>query len=455
MKIRLKKGLDLRLEGGLKDPKAPKNIKVENTSRAAISPDDFEGFIPKTEVKEGQKVKAGDALLYHKNDSRIKLCSPVTGTVAGVVRGERRHIDRIVVECDRQSETGTEGYKKFDVSPERLKTAESRIELLAESGLLAFIRRRPYADVPKVETRPRDIFVSAFDSAPLAVTRTWTAEDAKALEAGAKFLSGITEGKVYVSSRAEDRMPRIEGAVNVEIKGPHPAGLPGVQAANIAPVNKGETIWTLTAETMWRIGKLVTEGVFDPTTFVTVCGSRIKEPFIVKTVIGADVSPILEGQIKEDGHHVRTIAGNVLTGKKLAGEDMYLHFPYTQITAIPEGDDVDEFMGWASISPKKMSLSPSFPGKLLKKTFNPDARINGGRRAMIMSGEYDRVLPMDILAEYLIKAVKSRNVEEMEKLGIYEVAPEDFALAECIDSSKQPLQQIIREGLDYLRKELE
>lgn len=448
MKLKIKKGLNLRLQGEVALPSESTVIPVR---RIAISPDDFEGFIPKTEVKAGDTVAVGQPIMHHKSDVRIKLVSPVAGVVTAVERGERRHIERIVIE--KRDTPGDDNAFRLDTadcdSPEKLT------EILAQAGLLAFIRRRPYADVPKTDIRPRDIFVSAFDSAPLAVDRQWNDSDTEPLKKGFEVLAAITTGKVYVSRRKDGRFPRFDNIADVEVSGPHPAGLPGVQAANISPVNKGETVWTLSADTVRRIGVLFLSGRFDSETLVTVCGSRIDRPYVARTVIGAEIEPLLAGRIDNKGKHKRIISGNVLTGIKIADGDRYLHFPYTQITVIPEGDDVDEFMGWASLSPSKMSVSPSFPGLLFRKRFNPDARINGGRRAMIMSGEYDRVLPMNIYAEYLLKAIKSRDISNMEKLGIYEVAPEDFALAECIDSSKQPLQQIVREGLDFLRKELE
>lgn len=447
MEITIKKGLNLRIEGEIESSSS--NISDVEASQIAISPDDFEGFIPKTAVRAGDKVKIGDPLLFNKNDERIKIVSPLSGTVKAIERGARRHIDRIVVEADSED---TPGSRIFDI-PEKADAAKA-MDLIAEAGLLAFIRRRPFADIPSADVRPRDIFVSAFDSSPLAVNPGWTDADKDALQAGASLLSQITVGKVYVSCAPDTRLPDLKDIVKVTVAGPHPAGLPGVQAANIAPVNKGETIWTLSAATMWRIGRLLLSRTFDPTTTVAVCGSCVSNPYLAKTVIGAWVRPLLDGHLKDIGRHERLIAGNILTGVKIDPSDGFLHYPYTQLTVIPEGDDVDEFMGWASLSPKKMSVSPTYPGRFFRRLFNPDARVYGGRRAMIMSGEYDRVLPMDIMPEYLIKAINGRDIDAMEKLGIYEVAPEDFALAECLDSSKQPLQAIVREGLDYLRKEL-
>lgn len=445
MDIKIKRGFDLRLQGAVSHDARIVGVAAKYV---AVYPDDFAGFVPKAEVRVGDMVGAGQPLLHDKNDPRIKLVSPIGGRVAEIVRGERRHIERVVVEKI------TEDIAPFKFDARKCRSAQKLIELLAEAGIFAEIRRRPFADIPQVDVLPRDIFVSAFDSSPLAVDRAWTDEDKAALQAGASALAHLTSGKVFVSRRADSSLPFLGKVINVTVEGPHPAGLPGIQAANIVPVNQGETIWTLSVETMWRIGRLILSGFYDATTFVAITGSCIKNPYIAKTEIGVQLKPLLENHLKNTERHIRIISGNVLTGIKEDGDVGFLHFPYTQITVIPEGDDVDEFMGWASLSPRKMSLSPSFPGRLLGKVFNPDARTHGGRRAIIMSGQYDRMVPMGILVEFLIKAIQSRDIENMEKLGIYEVAPEDFALAECLDSSKLPLQTIIRQGLDFLKKEL-
>jgi Na+-transporting NADH:ubiquinone oxidoreductase subunit A len=443
MEITIKKGLDLRISGAVSADESPRKTSVEEV---AVTPDDYPGFLTKVDVKAGDKVLAGDALMHHKDANAIKLVSPIAGNVVDVVRGERRRVLRIVVKADGTNEKRTFGKEAF-------ANADAIANTLAESGLLALMRQRPYDIVPNPEVRPRDIFVTAFDSAPLAVSTKWQSSDKAVFDNAVKLLAQLTDGKVYISRRADSTMPDVAGAEMVDVKGPHPAGLAGVQVANIKPVNKGEVVWTLTAETLYRIGTLTQTGAVDWSCKVAVTGSEVDTPFVAESVVGAKLGSIVGGKIKSD-KHVRLIAGNVLTGVKEEAEG-YLHYPYTQITAIPEGDDVDEFMGWASISPKKMSVSPSFPGRWLHKIFSPDARMLGGRRAMIQSGEYESVLPMDIMAEYLIKAIKSQNIDEMERLGIYEIAPEDFALAEVIDSSKQPLQAIVRDGLDYLRKEIE
>ncbi|MDE6628748.1 MAG: NADH:ubiquinone reductase (Na(+)-transporting) subunit A, partial [Muribaculaceae bacterium] len=329
--------------------------------------------------------------------------------------------------------------------------------LLCASGIWAMMTQRPYAVVPNPDAVIRDVFVTGFDSAPLAVSKTkFTGDDIARMEAGVKMLSLITEGKVYVSRRAGQNLPDLKGAEMVDMAGPHPASNAGTLIAAIRPVNKGETVLCLDLPTLARAGAVALTGKLTCDTMVALTGSEIKRPHMVKTIIGASIKELLEGEIKNDGCHHRIISGNVLTGVRTDLDNGFLHMPWNQITVIPEGDDADEFMGWASVSPGKMSTSPSFPGKFLRrKPFNPDARLLGGRRAMIMSGEYDRMMPMDILPEYLIKAILAKDIDRMEQLGIYEVAPEDFALAEYADTSKLELQKIVREGLDYMRKELE
>lgn len=443
MKLRLKKGLKLNLKGALPAGQAAKKVAV---SRIAVTPDDFPGFTPKVCVKEGDSVTAGAALMFDKNHPEIKLVSPVAGRVAGVVRGERRKVLRVEVEV---TEGGVEQY----AAPADGAAAR---DLLAQSGLLALIRQRPYDIVPLPDGKVRDIFVTALDTAPLAAPMEsfdaiFSADDYKA---GVALLKKITEGDVYLCHGSAWTHGDVPGAVMVEVEGPHPAGNAGVQAANIKPVDKGDVIWTLDLPTLGRIGRLASTGKPEWRTIVAVTGPEVARPTLEECLVGAPVKALLADAVDPATHHRRIVSGNVLSGNAVA-EDEFLRYPYRQITVIAEGDDRDEFMGWASLSPNKMSESPSFPGHFLKRSFSPDARIFGGRRAMIMSGQYDKTIPMDILPEYLIKAILAGNIEDMEKLGIYEVAPEDFAAAEYVDTSKLPLQAIVRKGLDDLHKELD
>lgn len=432
--IKIKKGLDIPLKGAA----SGREEKLPGSGLYAIVPDDFPGYTWKAVVKPGDMVRAGDPLLTAKEDSGLSLTSPVAGEVREIHRGERRHIEFISVE------------KKGEDSAKEFK-GNALLPLLKESGLFAMLRQRPFDIVPLSDS-PRDIFVTAFDTAPLA-PEMYPALVKEWLEAGLEALSRLTDGKVYLSVPAGSGLTSKHAVVN-EFSGPHPAGNVGVQIAAIAPVNKGENVWTLNAETAARIGKLDKTGLADYSVRVAVTGAGVKDPHYVETLVGASIESILKGNLDGQTSELRIISGNVLTGDRVH-EDGFLRFPYRQVTVIPEGADADEFMGWASMNPGKYSVKKTFPAFLrgLSKPFDFDARIKGGHRAMIMSGEYDKVFPFDIYPEYLLKAILGRDIERMEQLGIYEVAPEDFALPEFVDTSKLELQKIVRDGLDYLRKE--
>lgn len=438
--IKIKKGLDIPLEGGVSD----RVVKDRSTTLFGIVPEDFPGYTWKAAVKAGDTVKAGDPLLRAKEDPDLCLTSPKSGTVKEIHRGERRRIEYISVESD-----GTEATVDFG----KPAGNEERLTALKRSGLFAMMRQRPFDIVPSVGVTPRDIFVTAFDTAPLAADML-TDEMAADLEAGLEALARLTSGKVYLSVRAGSAISSRAAEV-YQFSGPHPAGNVGTQIAAIRPVNKGETVWTLDAATAARMGRLLTTGRPDYTARVALTGADMKDPHIVESTVGASLASLLKGELKQTNGHVRVICGNVLTGIRENPERGFLRYPYRQVTAIDEGDNADEFMGWASVSPLKYSVKRSFPAFLrgLGKPYRFDARIKGGHRAFILSNEYDKVFPMDIYPEYLLKAIMAGDIEKMEQLGIYEVAPEDFALPEFVDTSKQELQKIVRDGLDYLRKE--
>ncbi|MCH5326898.1 MAG: Na(+)-translocating NADH-quinone reductase subunit A [Duncaniella sp.] len=442
--INLTKGLNLNLRGGLTDVQPAATVVPQ---RVAVTPADFPGFTPKLEVAEGDAVVQGQPLMHDKTYTDIKLTAPTGGVVESIVRGERRRIERVIIRTSAEQTAPT-------IIKANSGNASSVASALKASGLWAMMRQRPYDIVPDPTQTPRDIFVTAMDTAPLALNpATVVAGKTAQIEAGVAALAQLTSGRIYIGVAANSDFPDIKGCEIVEFTPLHPAGNAGIQAANICPVNKGETVWTLDITTLAAIGSLMLSGVADMTVAVAVTGAEVERPQVVTTCPGADIADIVKGNIKASDIHLRYIAGNVLTGIP-EGLDGYLRYPYRQVTVIPEGDDADEFMGWASLSPSKMSVSRSFLGKFLGRKFNPDARINGGRRAMIMSEVYDRYLPMDILPEQLIKAIGAHDIDKMEALGIYEVAPEDFALAEYADPSKIELQKIVREGLDYLRREV-
>lgn len=445
--VKIKKGLDLRLEGACLSKEVHAAAAPESV---AVFPDDFPGFIPRPAVKEGEAIACGDPLFTHKLDESIALTAPVSGTVTKIARGERRKILYVEIKPDKAGNSRT-----FNIAEN--PTAGSIKTLLLESGIWCMMRQRPYDIIPNPLISPRDIFVTTFDSSPLAPALTDILPECNAsiLQKEADALQMLTSGKVYYAVRKGNNTPVPNGVEVVEIEGPHPSGNPSVHINAVAPVNKGETVWTLDLTTLCKLGELLQTGKRNGNTVVALTGSEVNQPALYSTVEGASIASIVQGNLTDDKRNKRIISGNVLTGINV-GEDGWLRFPYRQVTVIPEGDDVSEFMGWASMSTSKMSESRSFLSKLLRsKRFAPDARILGGRRPMILSCEYDRYMPMDIMPEPLIKAILAHDIERMEALGIYEVAPEDFALCEYADASKLELQKTVREGLDYLRKELE
>ena len=437
--IRLKKGFDLHLLGAIQG----NDIAFTSPARSvAIVPDDFHGVIPRMEKKEGEHVIAGEPLYHDKNDEDIKVVAPVSGTIKEIRRGERRHIDAIIIAPDNDGQA-----VKHDTGGDAVKT-------LKAAGLWVMLRQRPYDVVPYTDVRPRNVFVTAFDSAPLAPDLDVVLGDKRQfIGRGVEVLKSLTDGNVCIGTREGQAFDAPGAQVNTFV-GPHPAGNAGVQAANTIPVNKGEVVWTLDIVTMARIGELFTTGMVSHDTVVAIDGEMVQQPGYVKTVMGADLETVLKNQLTNVARS-RIISGNVLTGVKV-NVDQWLRAPYRHITIIPENNKPDEFMGWASFNPNRFSIYRTFTTWLrgLKKPVSMDSRIKGGERAIVRTGEYDAMLPMDIHAEFLIKAIISGDIDKMEQLGVYEIAPEDFALAEFADTSKLELQRIVRQGLDKLRAEM-
>lgn len=448
--IKLKKGLNLCIEGEA----VPGNDKLVTSGEIAVVPDNYVGLLPKVTVRPGDKVKAGSPLMHDKNHETVQVVSPVSGEVVAVERGERRKVLKIVVKNDGAGERVDFGIQDADrMAPEALRG------LLQAAGLWVYIKQRPYDIIADPDVAPRDIFVTAFDNAPLAPRHAYDllwSDDNTALQAGLKALARLTQGKVYVDIDEEAHATRLPDCVEpVVFKGAFPSCNAGVQLHHIAPVNKGETVWTLCALDVVFIGRLLLTGSIDLTRTVALCGSEVAHPTYVKACPGTPVADMVGDNLVPAQHHRRFISGNVLTGLHIPS-DGYLDAYHSQITVIPEGDETHDFLGWAMPGLRALSLSRTFLSRWLpcRCENKPDARIHGGERAIIMSGEYDKVFPMDILPEYLIKAIIAFDIDRMEQLGIYEVAPEDFAACEFVDTSKLPLQQIVRNGLDLLRKEM-
>lgn len=444
--IRLRKGLDIKLLG----TPAKELTQAGQAQAYGLCPDDFTGVTPKPVVKEQQTVKAGEALFIDKNHPEVKFVSPVSGEVIAVNRGARRKVLSIVVKPDAEQKYVEFGTKSVQsLSGEEIKSA------LLEAGLFAFFRQRPYDVIANPSDAPRGIFVSAFDSKPLAPDFEFVLQGNELdFQTGLSALAKIAPTTLGIS--ATQTSETLTKAKNVDLyafKGAHPAGNVGVQINNIKPVNKGETVWTIDPEAVIFIGRLFNKGITDMTRIIAVAGEEIVKPAYQKVILGAQIASIVDGNLNRS-EHIRIINGNVLTGVKASKEDFLGAFS-NMISVIPEGDDVNEFMGWIAPRFGQYSVSRTFFSWLTgSKKYSIDARIKGGERHMIMSNEYDKVFPMDIFPEYLIKAIITGNIDKMEAYGIYEVAPEDFALCEFVDSSKLELQRIVREGLNNLRAEM-
>ena len=441
--IKLRKGLDINLQGKAEE----KKIQLKSNGKFALVPDDFEGVTPKVVVKEGDKVKAGDALFVNKQYPNVKFASPVSGTVREVVRGERRKVLCIKVDADAQQEQVD--YGKKDVNT---MDGKAVVDALLEAGIFGYINQLPYAVSTNPSQMPKAIFVSALRDKPLAADFDFEVKGQEGdFQTGLTALSKIA--KTYLGCGVHSSFEHCQNVEVTVFDGPCPAGNVGVQVNHLDPVNKGEVVWTIGDPTVVLfIGRLFNTGKVDLRRTVALCGSEVKAPAYVDMLVGEELSTLLSNSYDAD-RHVRIINGNVLTGRPTTKEG-FLGAHTSEITVIPEGDDADEFAGWIMPRFKQFSVSRSYFSWLCgKKQYALDARIKGGERHMIMSGEYDRVLPMDIYGEYLIKAIITGDIDRQEALGIYEVSPEDFALAEFVDSSKLELQRIVREGLNILRKE--
>lgn len=444
---KIKKGLDLNLEGA-----AARELERHSLSdEYAISPLDFTGISPRLVVKVGDKVKAGDALFVDKATERISFVSPVSGVVSEIERGERRKLQNIHIKTSENQD-----YKDFGVLELEKTSREQVLEYLLVSGMFAYIRQRPYDVIASPQDTPKAIFVSVFSKMPLAADVSYVLEGREEyFKTGVRVLSKLAPVHLGISPEQINTqiLPISEANVSV-FDGPNPSGNVGVHINHVMPVNKGEVVWTLGAEVVAMIGQLACSGKINLTRRIAIAGSCVMRPHYVDTIIGTPLSVLLKNQIKESECHKRIINGNPLVGVVASATDFLGSFN-TEVCVIPEGDDIHEILGWIRPRLNDFSTNRSYFSWLLgrSKKYNLDCRIKGGQRHMIMSAEYEKVFPMDILPSYLVKAIITGDIDRQEALGIYEVAPEDFAVAEFVDSSKLELQRIVREGLDILRKE--
>ena len=446
--IKLRKGLDINLQGKA----AQSLVELPMAAEYAVSPLDFENVTPKLLVKVGDKVKAGEPLFFDKNNPRVLFTSPVSGTVSAVNRGEKRKVLNVTVAAD-----ATQEYAEFPALDLQKATRDEVVEMLLKSGLWTMILQRPYGIVANPADMPKAIFVSAFDSAPLAADMNFALKgEQQNLQKGIEVLSKLSGGKVHLSVKAaaEGEMTSLKGAEIHTFEGKHPVGCVGIQIHHIDPIAKGDIAWTVAIEDVAAIGRLFSTGKVDLRKVVALVGSEVEKPQYYRIISGAPISSIVAGNIKPqaEGDSVRIISGNVLTGKKVAA-DGFISATATQITVIPEGDKY-EMLGWISPRLNKFSVSRSYFSWLCpKKEYKLDTNVNGGPRAFVVTGLFEEYLPMDIYPMYLFKAIMANDIDKMENLGIYEIVEEDVALCEFVDPSKTEIQQLVRDGINLMIKE--
>ncbi len=445
--IKLKKGLDIKLQG----IPEKKITELKNSEFYAIKPTDLRNLIPKIIAKEGNKVKAGDILFQDKYDEEILFTAPVSGELTNIIRGERRKILEFIIKADKEII-----YKEFksgnidDFSEQEIKTQ------LLKSGLWTKIIRRPFGIIPKINETPKAIFISTFDSAPLAPDYNFTLKNSlNDFQTGINFLKKLTNTKIHLNINAKIADNIFRDIKNVqlnEFSGPHPAGNPGVQIHHIDPINKGDIVWTINPQDVVFIGRLFSKGKLDMTKIIALSGSEVIKPQYYKVISGCQIKNIISQNIKQD--NVRIISGNVLSGTKIEKEGFLCYFD-NQITVIPEGNYY-EMLGWAKPGLNKYSFSKFFLSSLRKnKKWNLDTNLHGGLRPFVLTGKMDKVLPMDILPMHFLKSCISEDIDMLEKLGIYEILEEDFALCEFISETKMDFQELIANAIELMRAEME
>jgi Na+-transporting NADH:ubiquinone oxidoreductase subunit A len=444
--IRLKKGLNIHLLGDADKVYA----STKPTEKYVVKPIDFHGLMPKLCVKVGDKLKAGTPLFYDKYNEKINFCSPINGEVTDIVRGEKRKIMEVVIKADTEIV-----YEQFTTASADSLSREQIIEAMLKAGIWPFVRQKPYDIIANPADMPKAIFISTFSTAPLAIDNDFALYGMDELfQKGLDYIVKLSNGKTHLNTDGNTNPSKLfsaaKGVQINKISGPHPAGNVGVQIHQIDPINKGDVVWYLHPQDVIAIARLFTAGKYDVSKIVALCGSQIQKPRYYRSIAGACISNLLNENTK-DGKS-RIISGDILSGTQI-NTDGCLGFYDSQLTVVPEGDEA-EFLGWMLPGLHKFSASKTFLSWLFpSKKYNLDTNMHGEERAYVMTGEYEKVLPMDIYPTHLIKACMIEDVELMENLGIYEVSPEDLALCEFVCTSKIEVQSIIRQGLDLVRKE--
>lgn len=447
LKFNLKKGFDINLDGN-----AIEEIGSEFKSNSfAIKPTDFINITrPKLLVDVGDDVKAGTPVVYDKLSENIMYCSPVSGEVIDIIRGDKRRLEEIRILPDKTNKFLN--HKKYSEKEIQKLSREDIIDNLTKSGVWPNLIQRPFGLVADSEVEPKSIHISFFDSSPLAPNYSFIyKEELENIEFGLLVLSKLTNGKIHLNHNSESiKYFKNDKYQNNEFSGPHPSGNVGVQIHHIDPVNKNDIVWSTTPAGLIQIGKLFSKGIYDASKIISLVGSSVEKPMYYKCLSGFSVNDIISKNVTDE--NVRVISGNVLTGTSI-GNEGYLGFYDNMITVIPEGDN-HAFLGWIMPVINKLSFQRAF-GLLSflnpNKKYKLDTNTNGELRAFVQSGVFEKVLPMDILPTYLFKSILANDYDEMEELGIYELVEEDVALCEFVDVSKNEIQKLLRTGLNMLK----
>lgn len=445
--VRIKKGLDIKLLGD-----ATKEIRDFKSEYYSIQPTEFRLINPRLLIAEGDKVKVGTPLFQDKKNEKILITSPVSGQISEIRRGEKRRLEHIIIKSDSEANSLDFGKSEID----KLERAEI-IEKLLISGLWPYIKQRPYGIIANPNDAPDAIFISGFDSSPLAPDMKFVMShfETETFQTGIDIIKKLTPGAIHLNVNPDlgiaDMFLKTQNVQINQFSGPHPAGNISVQIHHIRPIVKGDMIWHLSPQDVIMIGKFFATGKINLERIYAICGSELKSTFYIKSVVGAQINSLLENNLNIE--NVRVISGNVLSGTKI-DKNSFLSFYHQMITVIAEGDYF-EFLGWANPGINKFSFSKAFPSSLFKnKKWKLDTNMHGEERAFVVSGQYEKVFPFEIMPVFLLKAIITKDLELMEELGIYEVVEEDFALCEVICTSKIESQQIVREGIDMMIKEL-
>lgn len=444
--IRIKKGLDIKLIG--ESQKVTE--KAKSSDVYTLKPEDFHSIIPKLSVKIGDKLKAGDTVFFNKAIEEMKFVSPVSGVITDIVRGEKRKILAIKI-----SDDGLQNFVDFGSKNPNTMDSDAVKQFLLETGGWTFIKQRPYDIIANPEKKPKSIFISAYASAPLAADYDYVLDGKEnELQAAIDALSKLTDGSIHVAVGKSSNSPfkSLKNIVLHNVSGPHPSGNVGTLINKVDPINKGEVVYTITPQDLLIIGELILTGKFNAERTIALTGASVKDPKYYTTKIGASIKSLVNGLLEGDNN--RIISGNVLTGRKKDLKDSLGYYD-NSITVIPEGDDYELF-GWTMPALNKISPSRALTFSWLfpNKKYNLNTNTNGEHRAFVVTGMYEEVFPLDIYPMQILKSCMYQDLDEMEKLGMYEVAPEDFALTEFVCVSKQPHQEIIRKGLDLMLKEI-